>query len=97
MYPGHLNSQIMTISYLVTCEKEEHFPSCTLCNFLKERQTLVLCQILRVIWMLKDPPLGYEGHPAALKGTEGVAFQFMPNLSPFVYYPKHLSVLWSTY
>lgn len=52
---------------------------------------------LRAIWMLKDPPLGYEGHPTALKGTEGVAFQRMPNLPPSVNYTKHLSVFWSTY
>lgn len=66
-------------------------------NFLKEWQTLVLCQILKVIWVLKYPPLGYEEHPAALKSTKGAAFQFIPNLSHFVNYAKHLSVFWSIY
>lgn len=64
MYPGHLNSQIMII-----CGKEKHFSSCTL-HFLKEWQTPVFCQVLKVIWMLKGPPLGYEGHPAAVKSTK---------------------------
>lgn len=97
MYPEHLNSQIMTISCLLTCGKEKHFPNCSLLDFLKEWQTLVLCQILKVIWMFKDPPLMYEGHPAALKNTKGAAFQFVPNVSPFVNYAKHLSIFWSTY